>query len=122
MSNPLLHEVENNPDTESFLKENGDKFQGDCLTIMRLLFAGYKLSAKDVVVKWGLHDRRLRDVIKARPDIVKKEWVMKPNGKRDYVVYFIEKFQPPTKSDLQKWFSDLQQEKGEAKLIQMPLF
>jgi len=122
MENALLHTRETSSETESFLKENGDKFQGDCLTIMRLLFAGYKLSAKDVVVKWGLHDRRLRDVIKARPDIVKKEWIYKPNGKRDYVVYFIEKFQPPTKSDLQKWWNEFQEQKPEAKLIQMPLF
>lgn len=116
----ILHQHENQKDLEEFLKENGEKFQGDCLTVMRLLFAGHRLSAKDVVKKYDMSDRRLRDCHEARPDIVKREWVLKENGKRDYVVYFIEQFKPPTKGQLQKWFSEFQEQKGEAKLIQMP--
>ena len=118
----LVHQHENNPDTQEFLKSNGEKFQGDCLTAMRLMFSGIRLTSQDCWVKYGINDRRLRDCHNARPDTVKKEWKLNEQGKRMYVEYFIEKFQPPTKADLQKWFSDFQEQKGEGKLIQIPLF
>jgi hypothetical protein len=100
----ILHESENNSESQEHLNQNGKKFHGDCLTVMRLLYSGIRLSAQDVVVKYGLHDRRLRDCYAARPDVIKKEWVLKPNGRRDYVVYFIDVVKRPVKSDLQKWF------------------
>lgn len=107
----LTHEIENNSDSQQHLDENLDKFSGDVKIVLQLLYSGHRLSAKDVVVKYGLHDRRLRDAIAALPNIVKKEWVLKPNGKRDYVVYYIEKQKPPTKKELQNWFSNYQNEK-----------
>lgn len=120
MENALLHTRETSSETESFLKENGDKFQGDCLTAMRLMFSGIKLTSQDCWEKYKIHDRRLRNCIKERPDMVKKKWVLKPNGKRSHVEYWIDKFKPPTKSELTKWFTEvLQNEKPEAKLIQM---
>ena len=106
----MIHEKENNQDTESFLKSNGKKFQGDCLTVMKLLYSGKRLSGHELQVTYGLHDRRLRDCFNARPDIVKREWVLNDAGKRMYVEYFIPKFSPPTKSELQKWFTDFQNE------------
>lgn len=106
----ILHQNENNHDTESFLKSNGKKFQGDCLTAMRLMFSGVKLTSQDCWEKYKIHDRRLRNCREARPDIVKSRWVLKDNGSRSHVEYWIEQFKPPTKSELQKWFTEYQNE------------
>jgi hypothetical protein len=104
----LVHQYENDKHTQSFLKENGEKFQGDAEIIMKLLYAGHRLTAMEVVEKYHIHDRRLRDVIKSCPNTVKKEWKLNEKGKRMYVEYFIPKFQPPTKKELQEWFSKYQ--------------
>jgi hypothetical protein len=106
----ILHEHENNQDTESFLKSNGKKFQGDCLTVMKLLYSGKRLSGHELQVTYGLHDRRLRDCYNARPDVVKREWVLNDAGKRMYVEYFINVPKPPTKEEVvQKWRDEAQQ-------------
>lgn len=118
----LVHQVENNKETQEFLKSNGEKFQGDCLTVMRLLFSGIRLTAQDVVVKYRLHDRRLRECYTARPDLIKKEWKLNSEGKREYVEYFIPKFQPPKKSDLQSWMDNFQNEKPNISFVQSKLF
>ena len=96
----MIHERENNADTESFLKSNGKKFQGDCLTVMRLLYSGARLSSKDCWEKYGLHDRRLRNCFQARPDVVKREWKLNGEGKRMYVEYYIQIPKHPTKKEL----------------------
>lgn len=106
----MLHEYENSQDTQEFLKSNGKKFQGDCLTAMRLMFSGIIMTSQDCWEKYKIHDRRLRNCYAARPDIVKKRWVMKANGTRSHVEYWIDKFQPPTKAELQEWFSEHQNE------------
>ncbi len=105
----MLHEKENNPDTEEFLKANGEKFQGDCLTAMRLMFSGIRMTSQDCWVKYGIHDRRLRNCHKERPDMVKKQWVMKANGTRSHVEYWIEKFKKPTKAEILSGWNELVQ-------------
>lgn len=108
----ILHERENNQDTEDFLKSNGKKFVGDCLIAMKLMYQGVVLSSQDCWVKYGFHDRRLRNCRTARPDIVKSKWELKPNGSRSHVVYWIERPKVyPTKAELNKWFSEYQNEK-----------
>ena len=96
----LLHERENDASTEEFFKSNGEKFQGDNLTAMRLMSSGIRMTSQDCWVKYGIHDRRLRDCHNARPDMVKKEWKLNDEGKRMYMEYFIPKFKPPTKKEL----------------------
>lgn len=102
----MLHEFENAEDTESFLKENSIKFSGDCLTILKLLYNGQRLSGYDVVSKYGMDSRRLRDIFTARPDIVRKEWVLNENGKRKYVQYYITPILQPTKKAAISWATD----------------
>ena len=107
----ILHEHENNQDTESFLKSNGKKFQGDCVTAMKLMYGGVRLNGDTCKQLYGFHDRRLRNCFEARPDIVKKQWVLDGNGRRKYVEYWIEKIKPPTKQEvLQKWWNEYQNE------------
>ena len=118
----MVHEKENNQDTESFLKSNGDKFKGDCLTAMKLMYQGVRLNGDTCKELYGFSDRRLRNCIAARPDIVKKQWVLDGNGKRKYVEYWIEKIKPPTKESLQAWFTKYQQEQPTAFFHQPILF
>lgn len=84
----MLHQRESNEETESFLQENKVKFTGDCLTVLKLLYSGKRLSGEMLVREYGIHDRRLRDVYAARPDLVCKEWKRNESGKRLYVEYF----------------------------------
>lgn len=108
----LLHEIENNQDTESFLKQNGKKFSDDCIKAMQLMYKGERLNGDTCKELYGIHDRRLRDCFAGRPDIVKKEWKKDASGKRLYVEYWIEKIEVyATKSQLQEWWNKYQKEK-----------
>lgn len=98
MTETLLHEIENNKDTESFLQENGKKFVGDCLIAMKLMYQGIRLNGDTCKELYGIHDRRLRNCRAGRPDIVKSEWKRDANGKRLYVEFWIERIPYPTKS------------------------
>ena len=99
----MLHEIENNPETQSFLAENNLKFSGDCKTVLLLLYSGVRLTARKLVTDYGIADRRLRDVSAARPDIVKKRWIKDGDGKRQVVEYYIDKPLPPSKREAVKW-------------------
>jgi hypothetical protein len=99
----LLHEIENNPDTESFLKENGKKFSQDCVTAMKLMYQGVRLNGETCKHLYGISDRRLRDCIAGRPDIVRKEWVVGKDGKRKVVEYFIPPIITPSKAKVIEW-------------------
>ncbi len=118
----ILHQNENNADTESFLKSNGKKFQGDCLTVMKLLYQGVRLSSKDCWEKYGLHDRRLRNCFEARPDIVQREWKTDGDGKRKYKEYFINIPKQLTKTFLQEWWDEFQNEKPLNRMQQLSLY
>ena len=118
----MIHEHESGTESQQHLDENLDKFKGDLKVVLQLLFSGVRLSAMELVEKYHIHDRRLRDAIKARPDVVKKEWKLDDNGKRMYVEYFIPKFQPPNKSDLAKWFRQYQEEKPMSIAHQLSLY
>ncbi len=107
----MIHEHESGSESQNHLNENLDKFKGDLKIVFQLLFSGIRLTAMDLVEKYHIHDRRLRDAIKARPEVVKKEWKLNEQGKRMYVEYFIPTFKPPTKSDLQVWWDAYQNEK-----------
>jgi hypothetical protein len=107
----ILHQHENNELSESFLKDNGKKFEGDCVKVLRLLYKGMKLTAKNVndILDMADGGRRLRDIFAARKDCHKR--VRLTNGKKEGVEYWLEIPQPPTKSDLQSWWDAYQNEK-----------
>lgn len=96
----MIHEFENNDDTQSFLKENGQKFVGDCLIAMKLMYQGVRLNGDTCKELYGIHDRRLRNCRDARPDIVKSEWKRNANGKRLYVEFWIDVPKLPSKTAL----------------------
>lgn len=102
----MLHEIENNSDTQSFLKENGQKFNRQCVQVLQLLYRGQKLSAKDVNDILDIADggRRLRDIFAARKDC-KREWKRGTDGNRKCVTYWLEIPKPPTKTELTKQIS-----------------
>jgi len=103
----MLHEIENNPDTESFLKENGKKFSQDCVTAMKLMYQGIKLNGETCKELYGLHDRRLRDCRQGRPDVVKSAWKRDAAGKRLYVEFWIDVPLPPSKKESIEWANNL---------------
>jgi hypothetical protein len=93
-----IHQRENSEETETFLQENIGKFEANAVFLLKLMRTGVRLSAKDVMQKYGIHDRRLRDLeISGR---CQKEWVMKENGKRSHVEYFIPVPHRPTKQEV----------------------
>lgn len=99
MSNEIdLHQREKSENTESFLQENIEKFGGDALFLLKLMLRGERLTGKDVVQRYGIHDRRLRDLeISGKCE---KRWVLKENGKRSHVEYFVTIPHPPTKHEV----------------------
>lgn len=93
----MLHQRENNQDSEDFLKSNGKKFSQDCVTAMKLMYSGVKLNGDTCKQLYGFSDRRLRECFTARPDVVKKAWKKDSKGKRLYVEYWISPPQSLTK-------------------------
>lgn len=96
----MLHQRENNVETESFLKQSGKKFGKDCVTALQLMYSGVRLNGDTCKHLYGFSDRRLRECHAARPDIVKKEWKRDSKGKRLYVEYFIDVPKKPTKKQV----------------------
>jgi len=93
----MIHEKEDNQDSQQHLDENLDKFKGDMKIVMQLLYSGKRLTAQSLVQNYGIADRRLRDAIAARPNVIKKVWVKDKNDKRLYVEYFADLPVPPSK-------------------------
>jgi len=93
-----IHQREGSEDTETHLQENIEKFGGDALFLLKLMLRGEILTAKDVVKNYDIHDRRLRDLeISGKCE---KRWVLKENGKRSHVEYFVTTPSLPTKSEI----------------------
>jgi hypothetical protein len=101
MSETLLHEMENNEWSEQFLKDNGEKFHNDCIVVLRLLYKGMRLTAKNVNDITNMADggRRLRDIIKFRKDC-KKQIRRKPEGGMEGVEYWLDIPPYPTKNNV----------------------
>ncbi len=115
----MIHPTENNSESQNHLDANLDKFKGDAKIVMQLLFSGKRLTGRVLETVYGIDSRRLRDVIKARPDIVKKCWVKDESNKTKFMEYFIEPFKPPTKTYLQEWWDEfLLNDKPKPQLIQ----
>jgi hypothetical protein len=110
----MLHEFENNQDTESFLKQNGKKFSQDCITAMKLMYTGVRLNGETCKHLYGFHDRRLRNCRECRPDIVKSAWKRNEKGERLYVEFWIDVPKPPTKQSVQeRWLNFLDEQPTE---------
>lgn len=95
-----LHQRERDSEqeTESFLRENIEQFTSDAVFLLGLMIKGERLSAKTVVQKYGKESRRLRDLYESGK--CSREWVLKENGKRSHVEYFVIPQKPITKSEL----------------------
>lgn len=119
MKDGLLHDRENNEVSEMFLKENGIKFSNQCVMVLRLLYNGMKLTAKQTNDILNIADggRRLRDIHANRKDC--KKQVRITNGKWEGVEYFLEIPRPETKTKvISNWTEFL----GKAELTQKTLF
>jgi len=115
----MLHEIENNPSSENHLKDNGEKFNRHCVEVLKLLYQGKRLNARQLETEYGYDGRRIRDVAANRKD-VKKQWVRSAEGKTRYVEYWLDLPLPPTKQKAIAWateFLDKQQ-----KIAQPTLF
>ena len=120
----ILHQRENNELSESFLKDNGKKFAADCVIVLKLLYSGKRLTAKDVNDLTGMADggRRLRDIYAARKDCKKAARYVDKENKTGKIgmEYWLDIPMPPTKEELNAWFREHQQERHQ-KLIQQQI-
>jgi hypothetical protein len=97
-----IHQRESTEETESFHQENIKKAESDAVFLLGQMLRGEILTAKTVVQKYGIADRRLRDLqISGK---CKKRWKLNDDGKRQYVEYYCEIPKAPTKlSVAAKW-------------------
>lgn len=98
MNDNLVHQRENNEDTETFLQENIGKHENACMFLLKKMMAGERLSARTVMMKYGVQDRRLRDLeISGKCE---KSWKLNSEGKRLYVEYFVSIPKPLSKLEV----------------------
>lgn len=98
----LLHDRENAEDLSQHLKDNGEKFNRQCVMVLKLLYSGKRFTGKQVneMLDIACGDRRLRDLFVARKDI-KREWIYSEDGKRTrWKEYWLEIPRPITKTEL----------------------
>ena len=94
----LIHERENNPISEMFLKDGGEKFSNDCITVLKILYSGKRYTGKEIcdITGQAAGDRRLRDIFASRKDCMKAPR-RKPNGKLEGMEYWLNIPMPKTK-------------------------
>lgn len=103
----ILHNRENNEVSEMFLKENGKKFGNQALMVLRLLYKGMRLTAKQTNDILGIADggRRLRDIYANRKDCNRQ--VRITNGKLEGMEYYLNIPKYPTKEKtIEHWFNE----------------
>lgn len=100
MNESILHDRENWEGGESILKENGKKFEGDCVKVFHLLYRGMRLTAKQTNEILNMADggRRLREIFANRKDCKKAS--RRTNGKFEGVEYWLEISHVQTKKEL----------------------
>jgi len=118
----IIHLKENSPELQSFLDENEVKFNGDALTVLRLLYSGIRLTSMELVSKYNIADRRLRDLHAEFPNKVKKKWVLDDKGKRKYVEYYVDIPPSPTKAKAIEWATDTLERMRDREFVQRQLF
>lgn len=100
----IQHERENNEVSEEFLKDNGAKFNNDCIKVLRLLYTGRKYTAKEINDTLNMADggRRLRDIYANRKDC-KRQKRYKADGHLEGMEYFLDIPVPTKKQVIEKW-------------------
>jgi len=93
----LLHQAENNEDSQRHLQENSGKFETHCEFLLRLMKHGRRLSSQDAH-DMRINDRRLRNLHNAGK--CQREWKLNDEGKRLYVEYYIPTPKMLTKTEL----------------------
>jgi hypothetical protein len=105
----FVHYKENSEDTQRHLDENRNKLESDAMFLLKQMLRGEVLTAKTVVQKYSIADRRLRDL--ENDGKCKKRWKLNDDGKRQYVEYYCEIQKPLTKQQLiEHWDSLVQKE------------
>src|SRR5690348_5468285 len=95
----ILHNNENNPDSQSNLEQNAQKFSQQCLKVLEILNQGKKLTVANAI-SYGINSlpRRILD-LRERNGITNiiDEWVRDGNGKRLYKQWYLNITTRPTK-------------------------
>lgn len=120
-----IHQRESSPETENHLRDNGEKFNAQCVAVLRILYRGGRYTGKQIndITGFACGDRRLRDLFQSRKDI-RREWVYSEDGKRTkWKEYFLDIPPKPTKQSLEQWWlSYLQENPNEKTLVQSSMF
>lgn len=101
METEILHQRENNEVSENHLKDNGKKFQKHCVELLRLMYKGYRLNARQVERDFNYDGRRLRDIFQHRSEC-KRDWKKDKDGKNLFMEYWLDIPGLPTKRELIK--------------------
>ena len=103
MTDGILHIRENREDLELHLKQNGKKFNKQCVHLMEQMYKGERFTYDIIYTRWKYDSRRLRDCRQHRPDIVKSRWEVDKDNKTRYVIFWIDVPRRPTKSESILW-------------------
>jgi len=126
MTKENVHIKERGDESQEHLDNNRSKFESDALFLLHQMQHGEVLTAKTVVQKYGVADRRLRDL--ANENKCSKRWKLNEQGKRLYVEYFVPFATPPSKREViikaNKTIESLKKVATQTgkQLIQEPLF
>lgn len=103
----MIHQHENNQDTEQHLHENADKLEADGIFLWKQMQRGEVMTRQSVLKKYDIDGRRLGELCEAGK--CQKRWALKPNGKRSHVEYFVNIPKPPTKKEIMSKWNELAQ-------------
>lgn len=106
-----IHDSENNPESETHLKENNKKFSKQCLKVMELLHRGIRLTTINAV-SYGILSlpRRILD-LKENGIKIDEQWLLDDNGKRTIKEWYIlQRIERPTKKEVaERWSKKLKE-------------
>lgn len=108
-NNLLIHDRENNEDSESYKRENSDGFKESCMKVLVLLNQGKRLTVKEAAaIDIPSLPRRIKDL---RDDCgiknIKDKWVTNSAGKRLYKEWWMDIPHRPTKAEVIETFKNL---------------
>lgn len=107
-----IHEVENNPESQSFRDENEQMLSECCMKVLRILNTGKRLTTMEASAQGipylPIRIKDLRE--KAGIEGIKDDWVRDANGKRLHKEWWLEITKRPTKTEILEAFN-----KGELK-------
>ena len=106
----MIHEKENNPESQSRLDKNKKHFSKQCLKVLELLLQGKRLTTINAP-SYGILSlpRRLKD-LRENGIFVNERWITPPNSSVEIKEWFIQERTQKEKKELQDFLKEYQEE------------